>query len=246
MKDISVLVTGSGRRLGKAIASAFAWYGARLILHANKSVAEARLLAESFPGGLERHCVVTADLQDKNAAENIFSELKGKNIVPDILVNNAAIYSTAGFDGETIENYDLFMRVNFYAPLELMTHFAASSNRENRAIVNITDAAVDRLESGAYAASKRALRDATVSAAVSFGRKHGIRVNAVAPGPVLAVEGTVDPLSRSRRTSVLGRVASPEDIAEAVLWLAFNPALTGVVLPVDGGFELGKKFPEGE
>ena len=124
-----------------------------------------------------------------------------------------------------------------------MRLFAESSDKEDRAVINILDADLDHIPFGAYRASKEALRSATAAAAAALGRTKGIRVNGVAPGPVLAVSGIVNPLSKSRRTSVLGRVAEVSDIAGAVLYAAGNRALTGVILPVDGGYVLGREFP---
>ena len=242
MHGKQVLITGAGKRLGAAMATAFAAAGARVILHAFSSAPEAETLAASLPGGRAKHLVVTADLADKHGAGKIFDALK--DIELDILVNNAALYSTGGIWETSPEDYANFMQVNFFSPLELMRLFAQSSTKRERAIVNIIDAALDHTPFGAYRASKEALKSATIAAAAYLGRSHGIRVNGVAPGPVLAVDGIVDPLSKSRRTSVLGRVAEVSDIADAVVYVAGNKALTGVILPVDGGYELGKRFPE--
>lgn len=232
-----VLVTGGARRLGAVIARRFAEAGATVVIHAFRSAAAARELASELPGGSARHRVVTADLGDPAGPEALFAALEGT--APDILVNSAAAYGRKGLFESDAEEYRRFMQVNFISPLELMRRFAASGRRPDRAVVNILDACAGIPPMGAYALSKRALRDATVEAAAVLGREYGIRVNGVAPGPVLAPEGTVNPLRESRLVSVLGRTPEPEEVAEAVFYMAFNPALTGVILPVDAGFRLG-------
>ena len=234
-----VLVTGAARRLGAVIARRFAGAGATVVIHAFQSAAAAREVVSDLPGGAARHRVVTADLADPAGAEALFAALEGT--APDILVNNAALYSRRGLFESSPEEYRRFMQVNFLSPLELMRLFAASSTRSGRSVVNILDASAGDPPLGAYSLSKRALRDATIEAAAVLGREYGIRVNGVAPGPVLAPDGVAHPLRESRLVSVLGRTPEPEEVAEAVCFAALHPALTGVILPVDAGFRLGKE-----
>lgn len=206
----TVLVTGGTRRIGFAIAEELRGRGYRVITSSHRTDAGADIVADlSDPMGPARLFAACLKLLD--------------GAVPDALVNNAAL-----FDGEG----DAVERLAFEAPRKL-TMMMAGREDGRGAVVNILDSAVlcGAAADGdtPYLRAKRALLDETRRAALAFAAT--LRVNAVAPGAVLVPEGTH--LKAPER--LLERRPTPEDVAQAVAYLLEAEAVTGLVLPVDGG-----------
>ena len=206
----TVLVTGGVRRLGKAIADRLAESGWRVIRSSSRRDAQSDIVC---------------DLSRPNAADELFakaSELAGGKL--DAVVNNAALY--LGADEKSV------MAVDFEAPRRLTDLMAAQGGG---AVVNIIDEAILRrgeqpahIVGTAYAESKRRLLDYTMQAARDFAAA-GLRVNAVAPGPVLPPDG----MHEKACSTPLGR-PTPQAVADAVLFLLEAAFTTGLVIPVAG------------
>ena len=206
----TVLVTGGTKRIGKAIADALRADGWRVITSSHREDAGADIVA---------------DLAEPLGAAKLYSaclRMLGGN-PPDALVNNAALFVG---DDATIE------AVNFEAPRKLTTLMAGRETGRG-AVVNILDCRVlcGMEPRDAYEKSKCELLENTTKSAALFADT--IRVNAVAPGPVLAPEG----VSEKAGEMPLGRPL-PEDVARAVVFLLEANATTGCIIPVDGGQSL--------
>ena len=205
----SVVVTGGTVRLGLAIAARLREDGWRVLTTSHRSDAGADIVA---------------DLSDGLGAARLFAaaceKLGGRP--PDALVNNAALFT--GDDGT-------LTAVNLESPRKL-TMLMAGREEGFGTVVNILDCRVlgecVGAEEGAYAASKRALLEWTHKSAAMF--SSSLRVNAVAPGPVMPPVG----VSESAGETPLGRPA-PEDVAAAVAFLLEAEKTSGCVVPVDGG-----------
>lgn len=228
-----VLITGGAVRVGAALARGFAAAGARVVVHCRNSCAEAAALVRELPGG--GHQVVTADLALPGAADAIFDRL-GEPVT--ILVNNASCYRRERDVLSTADERDYF-DVNYFAPLALIRRFAAQPGVPAGAVVNLLDQEIGRAapRGGAYIHSRRALADATLELAKALAPR--IRVNAVAPGPVLPPVWL--PESRMAKTLPevpLGRQVALDDLVSAILFLAANDSITGDILFVDGGQHL--------
>jgi pteridine reductase len=158
----------------------------------------------------------------------------------DVLVNNAAVFHRTPIETLTADQWDLEMTVNARAPALCIRHVIPLMKRRGGAVINIADIQAERALPSypAYCASKAALLALTQSAARALAR-HGIRVNAVSPGVALWPEGKT---GKERKTVLakipLGRPGSPEEIAQAVLFLAQHEYVTGQNLRVDGGWSL--------
>lgn len=213
----TVLVTGGTTRLGLAIASHLRSVGWRVLSSSHRADAGAD---------------VVADLSDPIGAARLYAaalSLLG-GVPPDALVNNAALFVG---DDAAVE------AVNLSAPMKL-TMMMAGRECGRGAVVNILDSEImpahlsgDR-PSGAsprYAETKRALLDYTTKAAAMFADT--LRVNAVAPGPVLAPVG----VGEKAGETLIGRPRA-EDVAKAVEFLLGAGSTTGAVIPVDGGAHL--------
>ena len=232
-----VLVTGGAIRVGAVIARAFADAGATVIVHCRRSRKEAEELLASFPG--TGHQIVCGDLTEAGVPERIIAES-----LPDILINNASAYVRASFRSESHEAVQEMLKINFLAPLAMMKAFAASvsENISDPVIINMVDQAISGSMPGGfgYLASKKALADATETAAAEYAPR--IRVNAVAPGPVMAPPGLEHLNMQTTLQKVpLGRPVPPEDIAQSILFLAACSSVTGTILYVDGGQHLNIK-----
>jgi 3-oxoacyl-[acyl-carrier protein] reductase len=240
-----VLVTGASRGLGRALAAAFAAAGDRVAVHYGTREADARATLESLPG--EGHVLVGGDLSHAAGAGAVADAARDGLGGIDVLVNNAAVNDahpplTTSFE-EWAEHWERHVSVNLTAAA-LLCHRAARDMIARGAagrIVNIGSRGAFRGEPDypAYGASKAGLHALGQSLAVVLA-PHGIAVASVAPG-FIETERVADRLTGGsgdaiRAQSPFGRVASPEEVAQAVLWLA-SPAAewaSGTVLDLNG------------
>ncbi|MBB6309193.1 SDR family NAD(P)-dependent oxidoreductase [Xanthobacter tagetidis] len=241
-----VLVTGAAGGIGLAIAAAFAAQGAHVILaDLSAEAAAGALAALALPPG--RATPLALDVTDEAAVAAGFSGLAAEGRAPDVLVNNAGLSIRKGVEDLSLGEWEKVFAVNvtgaFLCARAAVPHMRAQGGG---AIVNI--ASIMGLSGGgpypnpAYQASKGALVNFTRALAVELAPA-GIRVNAVAPTwvrtPFIAAL-LADDATRSKLEGLMpmGRLAEPEDVAAATLFLASGMAgmITGHTLPVDGGF----------
>lgn len=234
----TALVTGSGVRVGRAIALALGRAGYDVVVHANRSVAEARaVVAELQALGREAR-VEAADLSTREGPAALAARVGSL----DVLVNSAAAYAHVDFAQVTREQLERMFSVNVTAPFMLTQALLPALRASKGCVVNITDMAVSHAYTTThffshYLASKAALEQLTRAWALELGPD--VRVNAVAPGPVAMAAET----SQAQREDMLARVplrreGSPEDVAGAVVFLARSPYITGQTLRVDGGLSV--------
>ena len=234
----AALITGGGRRIGAAIARALARAGYAVVLHANTSRTEAEAVATEIVKAGGRACVVLADLADLQALRGLIP--KAAAFAPlTLLVNNASVFEDDAIGTLVRTQFDRTMAINLTAPLFLAQAFAAQAPQaSDAAIVNIVDQRVLRPNPRffSYTVSKSALHHATTTLAQALAP---LRVNAVAPGPVLPSPRQSDAQFAAQAASVpLGQGPTPQDIAAAVVYLAAASSVTGVTLAVDGGQHL--------
>ncbi len=238
-----ILVTGGSRGIGAACCRLLAGAGATVAIHYRRAERAAEELLEALPSPPEgAHLALAADLADPHGVTGLFDRLAGEWAGLDSLVNNAGIWQDDPLDGLSAERLDETFAINLRAPFLCAVAALPLLRRSTRAsIINIASTAGQRGEPfhSPYAASKGALIAATRSWAGELAP--AIRVNAVAPGWVdtdMCTEVFADGgRERIEQGIPLGRVASPEDIAGSVLFLASPLArhLTGSVGSVNGG-----------
>ena len=235
----AALITGAGRRIGRAIALALAQAGYAVVLHANHSRAEAEKLASEILSAGGRASVVLADLTDGEAVRKLVPAAAAFGPLT-LLVNNASQFDEDDIESLERARFERTMAVNLTAPLFLAQAFAAQApDAADPSIVNIVDQRVLKPTPRffSYSLSKSALHAATVTLAQALAPK--LRVNAVAPGPTLpSPRQTAEQFAAQAAAVPLKRGPTPEDIAAAVLYLAMARSVTGSVIAVDGGQHL--------
>lgn len=233
------LITGGKRRLGAAIAArlAKAGYALALVSHLDKKP-EAGLLEVLSEQRSEWHPFV-ADLGNpENAAPLIASVLAHFGRVPDLLVNNAAMFGQDQWTDMDAASLEAHFRLNIFAPL-LLSQALVKAASSQIAIVHVTDQRTENppVDQMSYTLSKQALAASVRTMAKAFGAK--ARVNAVAPGLVIVTDDYA-PGQAERLAAMmpLKSLPDPEGVAEAVLFLANARHVTGQTIFVDGGAHL--------
>jgi pteridine reductase len=233
----TALVTGGAVRIGRAICEALANNGCRVVIHFNRSAAEASQLARTLRKAGVEAFTVGGDLSTEKGCERVVKQARDKAGALDILVNNAAVFHKDSLRSSTQAKTLLEFRTNLLAPMSLMKEFARTCRQGK--IVNLLDRRIVGRDPEClpYVLSKKALAEATLSAALELAP--GITVNAVAPGAVLAPPGKGEAYVRDLAgMSPLKSRVQPRDVAEAVVFLLRSDTITGQIVFVDGGQHL--------
>jgi pteridine reductase len=232
------LVTGSARRMGKAIALELARHGLHQIIHHSESDQDAEATAaEVRTFGMEA-VVVKADLRRPADIQRLFDEVRQRFGRLDVLVNSASTFTPGDLLTLPLEMWEETLAINLTAPL-LCSQNAARLMREvggGGAIINILDISALKpwKQYPAHSVSKAGLLTLTEALAQNLGPD--IRVNAIAPGPILRDEAnSPEQWEQIGKRLPLGHTGDPSDVAQAVVFLATQPFITGTTLRVDGG-----------
>ena len=238
----TVLVTGAAKRLGAATARRLHAEGMNLLLHYNKSEADAvKLCAELNALRKDSAAVAQADLGNIQGLDSLVkAALQWDGL--DVLVNNASSFRPTPLGSVVEDDWDELMASNLKAPFFLSQAAAVHLKKNHGSIVNMVDIHARRplKDYTVYCAAKAGLAMLTLSLAKELGPE--IRVNGVSPGPVLWPEGGMDAATKKSilEATALKRKGSPEDIAGAVLYLVRDAEyVTGQIIAIDGGRSLG-------
>ncbi|MBY4637947.1 SDR family oxidoreductase [Sphingopyxis sp. XHP0097] len=235
------LVTGGLHRVGAAIAARLAREGYALAIHKRSPGEADAVLADALADTGAECRRFAADLADPAAVEGLVpAVVEAFGRAPDLLVNNAALFAEGEWGDLSHAALAEMMQVNHHAPVMLAKALVAASTPDARpAIVHILDQRVanpvpDQL---AYSLSKSALWQATATLAVAFGDR--ARVNAVAPGLTLATDDySAAQVERLAGRMPLRALPRPDQVADAVVYLARAESVTGQTIFVDGGAHL--------
>ena len=236
------LVTGGARRLGAEIVRQLHARGMQVAVHYGVSGTEADALVAELDALREGSAAaVAADLVDSESPRLLKDFVQERFGRLDLLVNNASVFHPTPLGELTTGDWEKTLAVNLTTPVFLIQALAPMLAERRGSVVNVTDAYLvrPRVKYAAYVAAKAGL--AALTQALASELAPDVRVNAVAPGALLwpdpeppqAVKDEV--LARIP----LGRLGTPADLARAVLYLANEDYLTGVTIPVDGGFSFG-------
>jgi NAD(P)-dependent dehydrogenase (short-subunit alcohol dehydrogenase family) len=229
------LVTGGGSGIGEGIARAMAEHGAQVIV-ADVNEAGAVRVAAAIGG---THAVL--DVSDRAACDALAAQVGPVSI----LVNNAGIIRRGKLEAETARaDWDGTMAVNLDGPYNMVTAFLEQLKATHGSVINIgsIQSFVALPNSAAYTTSKGGVRALTKALAIELSPQ-GVRVNAIGPGMIatpLNADARQNPdyMANFAQRIPLGRLGEPADIAGPAVFLASDMAryITGVTLPVDGGF----------
>ena len=233
----TVIVTGAGHGIGRAVAERFAVEGASVVVN-DLDEARAAAVAQAIPGG--RAMAFAADVSKKTQVDSMFDAALARFGTVDVLVNNAGnIHAARHFlDGDEAW-WDRVVDVNLKGAF-LCSHRAAHimARKHSGVIISMSSGGATRAHRGnvAYDASKGGIEAMTRAMALDLA-PYGVRVNAVVPGLILTYDLTDEAAAERGAVVPMGRLGMPEDLAGPTVFLATDDAryITGECLVVDGG-----------
>ena len=241
----AALVTGGGARLGRGIALALAGSGVSVAVHTRSNQGPGHEAAGRTAEEIRAHgvqaCVIHADLCREAEVASLLARANDLLGPLGILVNNASSFERDEWHDASRESWDAHIEPNLRAPFRLMQDFARQMPAGSEGmILNMLDQRVWSLTPHfvSYTVSKSALWSLTRSMALALA-PHGIRVNAIGPGPALPSPRQSEAQFRKQCASVpLGHGTDPDEVGRAAIALLCLPSVTGQMLALDGGQHL--------
>jgi NAD(P)-dependent dehydrogenase (short-subunit alcohol dehydrogenase family) len=234
------LVTGAGRRLGRAIALGMAHAGWDVAVHYRASEAEAKAVVAEILALGRRAVALHCELADETAVRELVPRAVAALGAVHCVVNSASLFDYDSAEDFSMAKLDAHMRANVGAPLLLAQALhAATPDGQQAAVINLLDQKLYNLNPDflSYTLSKAALHTATTMLAQQLAPK--LRVVGVAPGlTMVSGDQTEAGFANAHQQTPLGRSSTPQDIVDAVLYAASARAVTGTTLLVDGGQHL--------
>lgn len=239
INDVKVaFVTGAAQRIGRHTATKLHSAGYNLVIHCHKSITEAQQLCDELNSVRSNSAhYVSADLTNLKAVKDLAKQVENCFGRLDVLVNNASsFYPTPVSEVSDTQWNDLF-GTNLKAPFFLIQGLQQALSKTNGCVINMVDIHADRplKEYSVYCMAKAGLVMLTKSLSRELAPK--IRVNGIAPGAILWHENELTEHDKAQVLSEIGlqRLGTPEDIAQAILFMCNASYVTGQILAVDGG-----------
>jgi len=240
MKNKNLLITGAATRVGKAIALHFAEKGWNIALHYFRSSSKAKKLKKIIEQNLVKTVLIKADLKNPKQIEKVMPIARKKLGTIDCLVNSAALFEKDDITNFTTKSWNDHLNINLLAPTILTKQFAKQASKKTVSnIINIIDQRIFNLTPFfmSYTISKSGLQTLTKTMAMRLGPN--IKVNAIAPGPIIKSKRQTDKHFRNQvRSTLLKKSVKAEDICDAVEFLISNNSITGQIIAVDSGQNL--------
>ena len=237
----TVLVTGAARRIGRAIALDLAQAGWTVAVHCNRSGVEAQAVVDEISAMGGKSAVVQADLAVEEGAGGLVAQANDAIGPLSCLVNNASVFEKDTPKTATKESWESHMQVNLRAPFQLIQAFVRQRPADVEGnIINLIDQRVWNVTPffTSYTVSKVALWGLTQNLALALAPS--IRVNAIGPGPTLpSIHQTAEQFERQWSVQPLSRPVLPEEICRAVQFVLDAKSMTGQMIVLDGGQQLG-------
>ncbi|MEM6538982.1 MAG: SDR family oxidoreductase [Pseudomonadota bacterium] len=243
----AALVTGAGKRLGRAMALALAQDGFPVVVHYNSSADDAeRVVSEIVQNG-GKACHLQANLGNEHETHTLIERSKAALGPLSLLINSASLFESDDIETMSRTSWEEHIETNLRAPLKLTQDFAAQAiDGDNNLVVNLIDQRVLKLTPQflSYTTSKAALLTLTKTLAQALAPK-GIRVNGIGPGPTLRNKRqSEEDWQRQNEATPLGKGAGPDDIVAALRYLIHARPVTGQMIAVDGGQHLTWQTPD--
>jgi len=252
---MTALVTGAGKRLGRAMALYLAGRGHDVAVHYAASESEADEVATAIRAMGRRAVTLQADLLIEAQVEGLIPRAVAALGPLTVLVNNASIFEYDRLQTGTRTSWDRHIETNLRAPFVLSQHFAgqcppatmdeAGELVASGLIVNMLDQRIHKLtpEFASYTIAKMGLWALTQTAAQ--GLAPHVRVNGIGPGPTLqGAQQSARHFANQRAATILGRGSNPADVTAALGFFLDSPSVTGQMIAVDGGQHLAWKTPD--
>jgi NAD(P)-dependent dehydrogenase (short-subunit alcohol dehydrogenase family) len=237
----AALVTGGGRRIGRAIALDLARLGFAVAVHCRHSAAEADEVAAEIVAMGGKAAVLPADLEREDQVQALVGRAETALGPLGLLVNNASVFEKDDALGADRASWDLHMEVNLRAPFVLTQEFARRLPEGGEGlVVNLLDQRVWNLTPHftSYTLSKAALWAATQTLALALAPS--IRVVGIGPGPALPSARQTDAQFAAQVAGLpLERGTSPDEVCRTLRFLLSTPSITGQMIALDGGQHLG-------
>jgi NAD(P)-dependent dehydrogenase (short-subunit alcohol dehydrogenase family) len=242
----AALVTGGGRRIGRALALALAEDGYAVAVHYHHSRAAAESVVAAIRAAGGEALSLGADLGNEDVVRELLAQAERAFGPVGCLVNNAAVFGNDTVKTVSRDSWDRHLAVNLRAPFVLIQEMSARLPAEaGGVVVNMLDERVWSLTPYfvSYTLSKAGLWTLTQTMALALAPR--IRVNGIGPGPTLpSPRQTPEQFLRQRAETPLERGTSPEEIAAALRFILSAPAMTGQMIALDGGQHLGWAQPQ--
>jgi len=236
----TALITGSAKRIGRAIALDLARSGWQVCVHYRRSILEAEALVAEIRGAGGVAAAVAADLAVEEDVDRLIPLCIDALGAPSCLINNASEFLVDTVATATPGTWDTHLDINLKAPVFLAKSlFLNLPEGVEGNVINIIDQRVWKLTPDffSYTISKAGLWTATRTLAQAMAPR--VRVNAIGPGPVLkSIHQTDADFARESQSTLLKRGPTPEEIAAAVRFILASPSLTGQMVALDGGQHL--------
>ncbi len=237
-----IMVTGSAApRVGRRVVETFLNENFRIVIHAHKAGPTAQQAIDELAAAGHHALLVTGAVEDETIVASWVERVLDRFQRVDVLVNAAAIWDPIPLEQIRAADYERFYRVNSLGTALCGQHFGMAMTKQvsGGAIVNIGDWAMARpyRDFLPYWISKGSIESCTRALAVELAHRNPrVRVNAIMPGPIELPHG-ISPERHAKivESSLLKRAGTSDDLAQAALFFATSPFITGVCLPVDGG-----------
>ena len=240
MKNKNLLITGAATRVGKSIALYFAERGWNIALHYFRSSTKAKKLKKDIEKNWVKVALIKADLRNPKQVEKILPLAKKKLGAINCLINNAALFEKDDITNFTNKSWNDHLNINLLAPAILSKQFSKQAPKKNVSnIINIIDQRIFNLTSFfmSYTISKSGLQTLTKTMAMRLGPN--IKVNAIAPGPVIkSKRQTNKHFNNQVKSTLLKKSVNVEDICSSIEFLINNNSVTGQIIAVDSGQNL--------
>jgi NAD(P)-dependent dehydrogenase (short-subunit alcohol dehydrogenase family) len=245
MKNKSVLVTGSAKRIGKAIAMHMASIGWNVAVHYNSSDSEAEALVDTIKKMGVNAVSIKADLGDEKQAKGVIEQAADGIGEITCLINNASVFENDKLSNLTAEKWHKHMEINLHAPLVLSQEFVKQLGANSKGnIINMLDYCVWNLPDKflSYAVSKSGLWAVTQILAKQLAPN--VRVNGIGPGHSLPnIRESQESFEKAYKQTPLQVQTEPEEICRAIEFIIGSPSMTGQMIALDGGKHLlGAEF----
>ena len=243
----TILITGGAKRIGKSIAEELGYENNRILIHYNSSDMDAKKLQNDLIDKKIETFIYKADLSNESDIHNMLDKI-AKDVGQDLdtIINCASIFENDSAKNIEVKNFYKHININLLAPILLSKHLSKIHRKDHdNNIINIIDQRVMRLNPSyfSYSVSKYGLWGVTQMMAQEY--SPSIRVNAVAPGPILANhDQSTEMFETEANNTPLQRQPNIKDITNAIKFLLNTKSVTGQIIAIDSGQHLSWKTPD--